>query len=134
MRQRVTLGALLAVSICSSPSAAQQPVARYPVPAERYTHRVERSILITARDGVKLATDLYFPVGAPEPLPVILIRTPYNKRSGGSSVLRFVQQGYVVAIQDVRGKYESAGDFTLSGSDRLDGRRGDAHGALKTSW
>lgn len=33
---------------------------------------LEKSVLLHMRDGVRLSTDLYFPVGAPEPLPVMV--------------------------------------------------------------
>ena len=41
--------------------------------------RKERSIFVPMRDGVRLSTDLYFPQGVEGELPVILVRTPYNK-------------------------------------------------------
>ena len=67
------------------------------------------------RDGVRLSTDLYFPKGAGEKLPVILIRTPYSKKGirdrSGTGPYFFAGQGYVVAVQDVRGKFESEGKF-----------------------
>ena len=75
----------------------------------------ERNVMIPARDGVELATDLYFPaIGSTKatgPFPVILERTPYLKDSTryhrkGSMYARL---GYVMAIQDVRGRGESAG-------------------------
>ena len=46
-----------------------------------YEVRVERSHFVPMRDGVRLSTDLYFPVGAEGKLPVILERTPYDKGS-----------------------------------------------------
>lgn len=80
------------------------------------------------RDGVRLSTDLYFPVGAELPLPVILIRTPYSKDSRpphytrpGSIANYFAGHGYVVAVQDNRGRHESEGDFVVSRSEREDG-------------
>ena len=39
----------------------------------------QKTIGIPMRDGIKLATDLYFPEGEKGPFPVILMRTPYNK-------------------------------------------------------
>jgi putative CocE/NonD family hydrolase len=82
-------------------------------------------VLIAMRDGVRLSTDLYFPEGAPEPLPVVLIRTPYNKqpyRHAPSDAYYFASHGYVVAVQDHRGKFESEGEFfAYTRADRLDG-------------
>ena len=80
--------------------------------------------MMTMRDGVKLATDVYFPVEAGEKLPAILIRTPYNKapfRDAGSDARHFAGQGYVVAVQDVRGKHLSEGDYHVNAGDVADG-------------
>ena len=59
------------------------------------------------RDSVKLSTDLYFPVDLGGKLPVILLRTPYNKKSQwvADPARWFAGHGYVVAVQDVRGKF-----------------------------
>jgi len=71
--------------------------------------RVE-TIRIPLRDGVKLATDVYHPIGIAK-APVILIRTPYGK-GNEEPVARFsARHGYVVAVQYVRGQYESEGRF-----------------------
>src|ERR1700691_637904 len=50
------------------------------IPEAKYKIHLQKSVMIPMRDGVHLATDLYFPEGAAEPLPVVLIRTPYNKK------------------------------------------------------
>lgn len=71
--------------------------------------------MMPMRDGVRLATDIYRPAkdgeGLSGPYPTILCRTPYNK-----SDLRYVEigeyfsaKGYVVALQDLRGRYKSEG-------------------------
>ena len=93
-------------------------------PEAKYKVRVTQGVMVPMRDGVKLATDLYFPEGAPAHLPVILSRTPYNKegaRREGSAAYIFAGQGYVFAIQDVRGKFASEGEFTVSAADSNDG-------------
>ncbi len=101
----------------------QAPKPRYPVPEQNYTVRVEKSVMVPMRDGVKLSTDLYFPEGAGERLPAIVVRTPYNKNRPGNQreANLFAGHGYVVAVQDVRGKYESEGDYTVSAADTNDG-------------
>jgi len=80
---------------------------------------------VPTRDGVRLSTDLYFPQGISGKLPVILIRTPYNKNSyrrDNSPTYLFAGQGYVVAVQDVRAKYESEGrEYIVSAADSQDG-------------
>lgn len=77
--------------------------------------------LIAMRDGVRLATDLYFPAGIERPLATILIRTPYNKNDEVEVARRFAEQGYLAAVQDVRGKFESEGEFSLNLAERNDG-------------
>ena len=108
------------------------------LPAPKYEVRAEQSVLIPMRDGVKLSTDLYFPKNVSDRLPVILIRTPYDKSyfgydpysdeknmrpafSSAGAAHVFSGQGYVVAVQDVRGKFESGGEFLASGNDVNDG-------------
>ena len=105
------------------------------LPEPKYGIRLQKSVMISMRDGVRLATDLYFPEGAPQPLPVVLIRTPYNKKllrperasgyyrwKGGDIRVRlFAGQGYVVAVQDLRGRYESEGVWRVGSSERDDG-------------
>jgi putative CocE/NonD family hydrolase len=64
------------------------------------------------RDGVELSTDLYLPHG-PGPFPVVLSRTPYNNTlpwlvAKGRAL---ADAGYAVAIQDVRGRFDSDGRY-----------------------
>ncbi|HEX4241309.1 MAG TPA: CocE/NonD family hydrolase [Steroidobacteraceae bacterium] len=90
-----------------------------------YAYRADRNVFITMRDGTRLATDIYFPVGVSERSPVILIRTPYGNVTGHNFNDRwidfFTSYGYVVAVQDKRGKYRSEGVYTVSGGDAEDG-------------
>ena len=81
-------------------------------------------MFVPMRDGVRLSTDLYFPVGVEGKVPVILVRTPYGKEGTypyGGMIPLLVQQGYIVAIQDARGRYESEGRYRVRYSDRKDG-------------
>ena len=61
------------------PAGGQTPVEHRGMPAPKYSVRLDKSTRIPMRDGVRLSTDLYFPVGVTDRLPVVLIRTPYNK-------------------------------------------------------
>src|SRR5436190_375131 len=94
---------------------------RYPLPAPRYSVRAQINVRVPMRDGVKLATDLYFPEGASERLPAIMIRTPYNRKLRTEVPRMFAGQGYVVAMQDSRGKFDSEGHFTVSANEANDG-------------
>src|SRR5262245_15768171 len=84
-----------------------------------------RNVRIPMRDGVELAADFYFPDGA-GPFPTLLERTPYNREE---SVLHhtkspeyFASRGYLLVIQDVRGRFGSDGvwyPFVADGWGRL---------------
>lgn len=61
-----------------------------------------RQINVPMRDGVELETDLYLPKDQKEPLPCILLRTPYNREHYKKTHANMARMGYVVAIQSVR--------------------------------
>jgi uncharacterized protein len=106
--------------VCAGAIAAP----RYSWPEAKFQVRLEENVRVPMRDGIKLATDVYFPVDAGGKLPVVLIRTPYNKapyRKPKSAAYQFAGQGYIVAVQDTRGRYASEGDFTAMGGDVTDG-------------
>jgi putative CocE/NonD family hydrolase len=63
------------------------------------------------RDGVRLSTNVYLPEG-PGRFPTLLVRTPYGKGKDLLTGYRvFIERGYAVVVQDVRGRYESEGAF-----------------------
>jgi len=81
------------------------------------------TVFVPMRDGISLSTDLYFPTGQTELLSVILIRTPYGRTSLAGYGQYFSSHGYVVAVQDVRGRYDSEGEwvpFLNEGTDGYD--------------
>ncbi|GMG86156.1 CocE/NonD family hydrolase [Biformimicrobium ophioploci] len=83
-----------------------------------------KSQMVPMRDGIHLSTDVYFHGALNEPRPTILIRTVYNKRGtfGWNPVWKIlVEQGYAVVIQDIRGRYESEGVYTVARGRREDG-------------
>jgi hypothetical protein len=61
------------------------------------------------RDGVMLVADIYRP-SAPGKFPVLLERTPYNRQDPGTGIF-LASHGYVVVLQDTRGRYASEGEF-----------------------
>jgi predicted acyl esterase len=73
----VLAGAVLLVPMVAD-SAAAQARHRFSVPPPTSTVRLEKSVMVRTRDGVKLSTDLYFSEGASGTLPVILVRTPHS--------------------------------------------------------
>ncbi len=89
--------------------------------APLYAQDVERRVdMVSMRDGVKLATNIYLPKGD-GPWPTVLTRTPYNKNSADSSAARYNEHGYVLVSQDVRGRYESEGEDQPFEVDMPDG-------------
>jgi len=75
-----------------------------------YEVRIENNVAMKTRDGVTLNADVYRP-RAEGKFPVILERTPYDKRSGVGFGLKAASQGYVYIVQDVRGRNASGGDW-----------------------
>ena len=118
---RIELLAICAV-LMSPAFGSQAPSYSWPEP--KFKVRIEKSVKIPMRDGVRLSTDLYFPLGEDGKVPVILIRTPYNKapyNDQKSVAHQFAGQGYVVAVQDTRGRYTSEGEYTAFAGDVTDG-------------
>jgi hypothetical protein len=77
------------------------------------------------RDGVTLRADVYRPDDA-APHPVLLARLPYNKDLSPISLLllspiRAARRGYVVVVQDTRGRFKSDGQFSLFVGEAEDG-------------
>ncbi len=71
--------------------------------------RVEAGVGVKMRDGVSLVCDIYRPVTAGR-FPVLLTRTPYNRRDPATGLF-LASQGYVVILQDTRGRFDSDGEF-----------------------
>jgi putative CocE/NonD family hydrolase len=96
-----------------------------------------RDVMIPMRDGVKLHTVVLVPKGASR-APILFTRTPYNAdkltghaesshlgpllKGSDSSLLNgydnplevILEGGYIRAVQDVRGKYKSEGDYVMN--------------------
>jgi putative CocE/NonD family hydrolase len=74
-----------------------------------------KDLMIPMRDGVRLATDVYRPACdgeiLPGPFPALLCRTPYVKSSARYVEIAdyFCPRGYVVILQDLRGRGQSEG-------------------------
>ena len=124
LRLLVTLTAVAA--FLGASAQAQQKASRPGVyegyATAAYDGSQRSSFYVTARDGTRLAVDLFRPtrggVVASEKLPVVWMHTPYNRRTyaGGPTVERYpgfalqlVKYGYNVAVVDFRGLYASFG-------------------------
>lgn len=70
---------------------------------------VMETYMVEMRDGALLATDVYLPSRDNDSWPVLLIRTPYG-RDENEALFDFAED-YALVIQDVRGRYDSEGDY-----------------------
>jgi putative CocE/NonD family hydrolase len=85
---------------------------------------VERNIAVMMRDGVVLRADVRRPAETGE-YPVLIFRTPYGKSEGDpdneKTFNEAVKRGYAMVIQDVRGRFESEGEFFAYRNEGKDG-------------
>jgi len=88
--------------------------------AEHYDVTVERNVAAKMRDGVTLRADIYRPK-AEGKFPVLLVRTPYDKTGSMGFGLRAAARGYAVIAQDVRGRFESEGEWYPFKNESQDG-------------
>ena len=106
-----------------------------------YGSTMTGTVMVPMRDGVRLATDVHLPVRdgtlLEGPWPVILERTPYGRNVASRSERSlaeparaksraevaeiFVRRGYAVVYQDVRGRYDSEGEYVKYLDDAPDG-------------
>ena len=142
-RIRQTLVALATVMftwLLTAPARtqSQQPPTYPALPSETPTQLApvtdsfdyaKRDVMIPMRDGVKLHTIILVPKGAAH-APILLTRTPYKAKTltghaqsahlgpilngydNATEVI--VEGGYIRAVQDVRGKYGSEGDYVMN--------------------
>jgi putative CocE/NonD family hydrolase len=84
----------------------------------------KKTLSMQTRDGVRLDADIYYPEGS-GPFPVLLMRQPYGRAIASTVVYAhptwYAAQGYIVVIQDVRGRGSSEGEFSLFASEIADG-------------
>jgi putative CocE/NonD family hydrolase len=85
---------------------------------------VEKDVAVLMRDGVVLRADVRRPAQAGE-YPVLIFRTPYGKSEGDpdneKTFSEAVKRGYAMVIQDVRGRFESEGEFVAYRNEGKDG-------------
>jgi len=86
----------------------------------RYEVIVENGVRTRMRDGVSLVADVYRPKGEGK-FPVLLQRTPYNRKSDSNTARELSAHGYVVVLQDTRGRYDSGGEFYPFRDESQDG-------------
>jgi putative CocE/NonD family hydrolase len=107
---------LLALLAFISRATAQAQVSPAKYIQENYTKQEQ---LIPMRDGVRLFTAIYMPKDTSKKYPILMMRTPYSVSPYGADKYRealapshdFEREGYIFALQDVRGRFMSEGQF-----------------------
>ena len=102
---------LLATLLLVAPAGAQHP-ATEPI----FTFQ---EVMIPMRDGVHLQTVILTPVDRTGPLPILFRRTPYGVPDRAydqvpTNLKELVRDGYILVIQNLRGRFKSEGVFKLS--------------------
>jgi len=123
--KRATASACAFLIVLTCSMLALRPGTMAAQSGDRYEIVATRNVMVAARDGVRLATDVYAPGrgGAiTGRFPTIVERTVYNKDTAADDVTKyFVPRGYVVVYQDVRGRYRSEGKWRPIRDDGPDG-------------
>lgn len=95
---------------------------RLGLPPVRNDVRVHRNLRVPVGHGLALAADHYEPQDAGS-FPTILIRTPYGRRLAPAFYAqRYAERGYHVVVQDVRGRFDSDGEFVPFVNEAADGQ------------
>lgn len=109
---------LLAFILPTQGSFAQAP-AQAPSAEEVKANYTKMESYITMRDGVKLFTSIYIPKDQSQKYPFMMQRTPYSVSPYGADAYKtalgpsavFQKEGFIFVYQDVRGRWNSEGDF-----------------------
>ena len=84
---------------------------------------LEKNVPVPMRDGIVLRADILRPA-ANEKFPVLVYRTPYGKDAAQREYMTFkhaADRGYAVVVQDVRGRFQSEGEFRPYENEGPDG-------------
>ena len=85
-----------------------------------YRVKIQPGVSVKMRDGVSLVADIYSPV-SDEKFPVLLTRTPYNRTGDPRFANELASHGYIVILQDTRGRFASGGEFYPFRNESADG-------------
>jgi len=112
-----TLSAFL-FFLCPIFAFAQNPDSTWFV--NNYT---KQEVRIPMRDGIKLFTSVYVPNDKSEKHPILMMRTPYSVGVYGKGymplwryyvyMMNYLRRGYIIVIQDIRGRWMSEGTFEV---------------------
>src|SRR6201987_5722814 len=108
---RLLMVFLFAGVSCAAGQEAQAPAAQ---PIFQF-----QEVMVPVRDGVHLQTVILTPSNISKPLPILFRRTPYGvpekaPEQISPSLKELMQDGYILVIQNLRGRFKSEGYFKLS--------------------
>ena len=88
-------------------------------PTEQQTQFKRVEVMVPMRDGIHLQTVYFVPLNQKEPLPILLMRTPYGvpdteQPLHSPSARELVKDGYIFVVQNLRGRFKSEGEFNMS--------------------
>jgi len=111
-----SLASFFVLAIASAILSVGVPTTR----AQEYAVTIERNVPAKMHDGITLRADVYRPK-ADGKFPVLLVRTPYDKQGTTYFAMKAAARGYVVIAQDVRGRFESEGEWYTFKNESQDG-------------
>ncbi len=121
MRHSFRLVVFVLMGLAALSHSAQSGRAQEVSQLESYIrlHYTKQEHLVPMRDGVKLFTSVYLPRDTSRTYPMLMKRTPYAVSPYGADKFaaslgpseHFVKAGYIFVNQDVRGRFNSEGDF-----------------------
>ncbi len=79
------------------------------------------NLLVPGADGTQLALDVHLPVEASWPVPVVVTRTAYGRSKHLAEGRGWRNRGYAYVVADVRGRYDSDGEWSPYRNERADG-------------
>jgi putative CocE/NonD family hydrolase len=85
-----------------------------------YRVAIQHGVSVKMRDGVSLVADVFRPL-SDEKFPVVLQRTPYNRAGETRTANELAAHGYIVVLQDTRGRFDSDGEFYPFRNESADG-------------
>jgi uncharacterized protein len=119
-----TIFHLTAISLLVTSAAAQSAQQSTPQAESKPPIFSYQEVMIPVRDGVHLQTVILAPVDQKGPLPILFRRTPYGVPEKPPAEMpvswkELQKDGYIMVIQNLRGRFKSEGVFKLSSQVNL---------------
>jgi putative CocE/NonD family hydrolase len=132
MRKSARLAATILGLLTASAGIAQAQTAPAAAPAPAPDANALFSfseVMVPMRDGTRLQTVIMVPRGAHAPLPILLRRTPYGVPAKAyaempETLSALAADGYILVVQNIRGRFKSEGTFSLAEDTRIDPGKG----------